>query len=91
MAFDAAVNLGTGRSAKILQAAAGVGQDGAIGPNTLAAVGACTPTELISKLADERQAFYQSLATFSHFGNGWTARVNRAKQRALEMVQTATA
>jgi lysozyme family protein len=89
MVFDAAVNLGTGRSARILQAAVGANQDGAIGPNTLAAVQTCASTELISKLAEAREAFYQGLATFSHFGKGWTARVNRAKQRAVEMAPAA--
>ena len=33
MVFDACVNLGPGRSARMLQAAVGVAQDGAIGPN----------------------------------------------------------
>ena len=38
MIFDASVNLGNGRSARILQAAVGVTVDGSIGPETLAAV-----------------------------------------------------
>ena len=91
MVFDAAVNLGTGRSARILQAAVGASQDGAIGPKTLEAVETCASTELISKLADARVVFYQSLPTFSHFGKGWAARVNRARQRALEIVRIARA
>jgi lysozyme family protein len=91
MIFDAAVNLGTGRSARILQTAVGANQDGAIGPKTLEAVQTYASTELISELAEAREAFYEGLPTFSHFGKGWTARVNRAKQRALEMVPIASA
>jgi lysozyme family protein len=86
MVFDAAVNLGAGRSARILQGAVGVNQDGAIGPKSLEALKTCASSELISKLAYARRAFYEGLPTFSHFGKGWTARVDRAKQRALEMV-----
>ena len=86
MVFDAGVNLGPGRSARMLQAAVGAAEDGAIGPETLRAVeGHHDPSDLISKLANAREAYYQSLPTFSHFGAGWTARVNRVKQLALRM------
>jgi lysozyme family protein len=91
MVFDAAVNLGTGRSAKILQAVVGASQDGAIGPDTLGAARTDSSAGLVAKLADARVAFYQDLPTFSHFGKGWIARVTRAKQRALEMVSAAKA
>jgi lysozyme family protein len=90
LAFDAGVNLGTGRSARMLQAAVGVAQDGAIGPATLDAVGRQQDTaDLISKLAAAREAYYRSLPTFPHFGTGWTARVNRVKQLALQMAGAA--
>jgi lysozyme family protein len=86
MVFDAGVNLGTGRSARMLQAAVEVAQDGAIGPATLGAVARHQGTsDLIAGLAEARETFYQSLPTFSHFGAGWAARVNRAKQHALQM------
>ncbi|MBV9248730.1 MAG: glycoside hydrolase family 108 protein [Acetobacteraceae bacterium] len=85
MVFDAAVNLGAGRSARILQIAVGANPDGAIGPATLESTQGNDSTVLISKLTDARVAWYQSLSTFSRFGKGWTARVNRAKQLALQM------
>jgi lysozyme family protein len=86
MVFDAGVNLGAGRSARMLQAAVGAGEDGAIGPATLGAVaGYQDRSDLISKLANAREAYYRTLSTFSHFGTGWTARVNRVKQLALGM------
>jgi lysozyme family protein len=88
MVFDAGVNVGPGRSARMLQAVVGAAEDGAIGPETLTSVGGHHDlSDLISKLANAREAFYQSLPTFSHFGAGWTARVNRLKQLALRMAE----
>ena len=84
--FDCAVNSGPGRAAKILQDVVGVKPDGGIGPITLAAVKAMDPIELISKYADKRLQFWQSLSTFETFGKGWTRRGNEVKDEALKMV-----
>ena len=84
--FDCAVNSGPGRAAKILQDVVGVKPDGGIGPLTLAAVKAMDPIELISKYADKRLQFWQSLSTFETFGKGWTRRGNEVKDAALAMV-----
>jgi lysozyme family protein len=86
MVFDASVNMGNGRSAKILQQVAGTTIDGSIGPQTLAALTGKSPQDIVGGLADARIAFYQSLPTFDHFGHGWTARVNNAKAHALQML-----
>ena len=86
MVFDAAVNMGIGRSAKFLQSAIGVTADGSIGPQTLAATAAQPAADLVNVLADARLQFYQGLPTFDHFGHGWTARVNNVKAQALQMV-----
>jgi lysozyme family protein len=75
MVFDAAVNMGVGTSAKMLQAAVGADQDGSIGPMTLAAVAQFQPFEIISDLKDRRTAHYRSLSTFEVFGRGWLNRV----------------
>ncbi len=85
LVFDAGVNLGTGRSARMLQAAVGAAEDGAIGPNTLGAMQHHDPSDLILKLVAAREAFYHGLPTFSHFGAGWTARVNRVMQLAQHL------
>jgi lysozyme family protein len=85
MVFDAAVNTGNGRSAKFLQAACRTAVDGAIGPRTLAAAHARPAAALIAALAAARLAFYQGLPTFSHFGHGWTDRVQQAQSHALQM------
>ena len=80
--FDTAVNSGPGRATKILQEAIGVTPDGSIGPNTLAAVQAANPVDLVAKYCDTRLKFLRSLPTFSTFGKGWTARVERLAQEA---------
>lgn len=84
--FDCAVNSGPGRAVKLLQKTLGVEPDGAFGPVTMAAVEEMNPTELIVKYAWNRLQFWQSLPTFDVFGRGWSARGERVKQAALEMV-----
>lgn len=80
--FDYAVNSGTGRAAKALQAAVGVPADGAIGPKTLAAVAAADAEELVEAICRGRLAFLQALPTFPTFGKGWTRRVAEVEQQA---------
>lgn len=86
--FDIAVNSGTGRAAKFLQSAVGVGADGSIGPATLGAVdnSSLSTTELINIICDRRQKFWESLSTFGTFGKGWTRRGNAVRAEALNMV-----
>jgi lysozyme family protein len=91
MVMDASVNTGNGRSAKILQAAVGVAVDGSIGPLTLAAVAGRPAADLINELAARRQAFYESLNTFNHFGAGWTKRVQQVQALALQLAAGAAA
>lgn len=86
MVFDAAVNMGIGRSAKFLQTVVGVTADGSIGPQTVAAAAAKAPADVVNGLADARLQFYQGLPTFDHFGHGWTTRVNNAKAQALQLL-----
>jgi lysozyme family protein len=83
--FDFAVNSGVGRSAKALQKAAGVAQDGAVGPATIAAVATRNPVALIRAINDGRLGFLQSLAIWKTFGKGWGARVGSVRARSLLM------
>lgn len=87
--LDYAVNSGTGRAPKVLQALVGVTQDGAIGPATLAAVAKRDPVALIAALCDERIAFLRRLKTWSTFGNGWSRRVAEVRRDAMEMARGA--
>ena len=73
--FDACVNHGVSGAARLLQEALGVSVDGAIGPETLAALkGHAIPTNL-EKYADVRRARYRALPHFWRFGRGWLNRV----------------
>lgn len=83
LVFDGAVNSGPNRSAKWLQAAVGVAQDGRIGPQTIRAVAAKSPADTIERITDTREAFYRGLGTFPTFGKGWLARLAHVKARAL--------
>lgn len=73
--MDAGVNHGVGNAARWLQRAAGVTEDGVIGPVTLAAVRKADPADLVLRFNATRLDFYASLSTFSTFGRGWTRRV----------------
>lgn len=84
--FDAAVNMGPGRAAKLLQAALGVTADGAIGRATIAAATAADPVELLEAFSLGKEAFYQSLPTFSTFGKGWLNRVAHVQAAAEGMI-----
>ena len=84
--FDAAVNMGPGRAAKLLQAALGVTADGAIGRATIAAATAADPVELLEAFSLGKEAFYQSLPTFATFGKGWLNRVAHVQAAAEGMM-----
>jgi len=79
--FDCAVNSGVGRASKFLQQAAGVTDDGKIGPGTLQAVMAKDPKELVDTFCDKRQAFLEALPTFATFGKGWSRRVAEVREQ----------
>lgn len=74
-ALDAAVNHGIGNAVRWMQRAAGVADDGVIGPMTLAAVARTEPADLVLAFNAERLEFYAKLQTFDTFGRGWTRRV----------------
>lgn len=74
-ALDAAVNHGVGQAVRWLQRAAGVADDGVIGPVTLAALRCVPPADLLLRFNAERLDFYTRLATWPSFGKGWVRRV----------------
>lgn len=73
--LDAAVNHGTGNAVRWLQRAAGVADDGVIGPQTVAAVKRADIADLVLAFNAERLEFYAKLTTFDAFGRGWVRRV----------------
>jgi peptidoglycan hydrolase-like protein with peptidoglycan-binding domain len=86
IAFDFGVNAGPRTAIKALQRAAGVTDDGSIGPVTLAAIRAHQPANLVNRMAAERMKHYRSLTTFDTFGTGWSNRNEAVKQAATRMV-----
>lgn len=84
--FDLAVNSGPHRAARFLQAAAGVAEDGQIGPVTFTAVSSADPATLIDDICDLRIGYLRQLSNFDHFGHGWAARVAEVRARAKGMI-----
>jgi uncharacterized protein (TIGR02594 family) len=76
MHFDAAVNHGVGAAIRTLQGVAGVTDDGEIGPETLAATGAKSLSDLLDDYAEARRTRYRALPHFWRFGRGWLKRVD---------------
>ncbi len=79
LVFDAAVNNGSERAARWLQAAAGVVPDGSVGPATLAAVAAYvagrSEATLCAEFQAQRMVFMAALPTWRSFGMGWARRL----------------
>ena len=85
--FDMAVNSGVTRAAKTLQQVCGVGQDGQVGPTTIAAAEEANGREVATRICEARLAFLQGLPTWNTFGKGWGARVSRVENLAFRMVE----
>jgi lysozyme family protein len=86
---DFAVNSGPSRAAKYLQAALGVTQDGAIGPQTIAAANAADPKAIIRKINADRLAFMKRIQggkLWKTFGRGWQRRVDAVQSTSLALV-----
>jgi lysozyme family protein len=73
--FDAGVNHGPGNAVRFLQRAAGVLDDGDMGPASLRAVKAMELNDALLRFNSERLSFMVKLSTFDEFGRGWVARV----------------
>jgi lysozyme family protein len=73
--FDAAVNSGVGQAIKWLQRAAGVKDDGVIGPVTLAAVAQLDASALRMRMLAQRLRLMASLPSWPSFGRGWANRI----------------
>ena len=75
--FDMAVNQGVGTAVRALQHAAGVVEDGIIGPNTLTALQRVPPASLLFRFDAARLISYTQAddARWARFGRGWVKRV----------------
>ena len=88
--FDFAVNAGPGVAMATLQGIVGAPRDGRAGAATMRAIqtysAAIGLAKLITRLCDARADFFRDLPTFSVFGKGWLARVNRIRVEALSWI-----
>lgn len=72
--FDSAVNQGVRQSSKFLQRALKIGDDGVIGPKTLACARQMKPEVLNTRFYIERMGHYTKIKGFSKYGRGWSIR-----------------
>lgn len=68
-------NYNGGRAARWLQAAAGVEQDGVIGPATIAAVNNVDPLKIILRFDAQRLKYLTGIGAWPSFGKGWVNRI----------------
>lgn len=73
--FDGAVNQGVSRSARILQRALDLVQDGVIGPITVNAARNASPSILLREIAARRALAYVATGNMEAFGLGWFRRL----------------
>ena len=85
--FSMGVNAGPGRSVKLLQSSIGCLPDGVIGPATRGVIRDSNTATLITKFSETRREYYKSLKTFSMFGKGWLARVDKEELEGLNMAK----
>jgi lysozyme family protein len=89
MVFDHAVNAGPDRAGRALQLACGHKRaeiDGAVGPKTLSRVALSDTLALLDALAAMQRTSYRQMAAFGLFGEGWLARLDRRRGKALELM-----
>ena len=88
IAFDAAVNNGVGAATKWLQSALSVTADGIFGPQSQAALVACTGAKAqatLTELHAQRINMMAGLATWPTFGLGWSRRLAMLPFQAAQM------
>jgi lysozyme family protein len=85
--FDFGVNSGPRRAVFYAQRVVGVTQDGIIGSITTRAINAAATANFINSLCDHRLAFLHSLAIWSSFGKGWSARIKDLRSYALGLLK----
>lgn len=82
--FDIAVNSGIETAIRLLQRAAGVADDGHIGPVTVAAIRSKSVTDMLMLIVAERLDFWRKLSTWPVYGKGWAGRAATDLRYAAE-------
>ena len=86
LVFDTAVHAGPGRALRLLQAALGVPETGALDGASWTALAATDAEDLVRTLVVQRLAWLRRLKTWPRFKNGWTNRVLAARDAALALI-----
>lgn len=90
LAFDFAVNAGTGQAAKFIQRAVGAVADGAIGPATMEKVIKTSSVDLLISFSTQKENFYKDIVarkpTQAKFLNGWLSRIASVDKAARTML-----
>jgi lysozyme family protein len=81
--FDAAVNQGVERAVRCLQRAAGVNDDGVVGPHTLGAVRRLDERTAVEYFQAERILEYVEAATWQKHKRGWMRRAVETAMGAI--------
>lgn len=88
--FDGCVNHGVSRASKILQNSVNSEPDGIIGNMTLNLIDSNPQHEIISKIADIREDFYDDIvarnSSQSIFLNGWKTRITEVEDFCLQQI-----
>lgn len=88
MLFDAAVNQGPERAIQFVQRAAGVSDDGVMGPITRAAINKAQSDDLLAETAARRMHHYMLLDHLDdRYGLGWSRRLINIYREAMAMRQ----
>lgn len=82
---DGAINSGVSQSAKWLQRALGVKDDGIIGPATVEAATKANKKEVILSMGDQRINMLRGLKTWDRYKAGWTNRVSNLIKTTITM------
>lgn len=88
--FDAAVNQGPSRAARMLQTTIGLPVDGIIGPRTIEAAADIPTQGLISDYCATRRQTYRRAANFELFGKGWLARLDACERESYRISEKLT-
>lgn len=90
LAFDFAVNAGTGQAAKFVQRAVGAVADGAIGPATMEKVVKTASVDLLTSFSTQKENFYKDIVarkpTQAKFLKGWLIRTASVEKAARTML-----
>jgi lysozyme family protein len=81
--FDGCVNHGIKRAGIFLQRAVGAGEDGIVGPATLAKVAAHREMDVLNSVCDQREKFYRGIvannSSQGKYLNGWLRRISEMR------------